>query len=180
MVSGDGVSHTEPSYEDYALPHNILRLDLVGRDSTKYLMKLLTERWNSFNPSVERESGLDVKKKLCYMLSDENIITVGAERFSCTSVVPASFIGKEFNGVHDTSFHNILKRDAGIRKNLYVDVVLTSGTTTFQEIGERMTNKLTTLATSTMKIKDEFQTETSALSVLKVSLASKCCPSQVS
>lgn len=54
--SGDGVTHICPVYEEFALPHLTRRLDIAGRDITRYLIKLLLLRGYAFNHSADFET----------------------------------------------------------------------------------------------------------------------------
>lgn len=54
--SGDGVTHICPVFEEFALPHLTRRLDIAGRDITRYLIKLLLLRGYAFNHSADFET----------------------------------------------------------------------------------------------------------------------------
>ena len=54
LDAGGGVSYTVLSYEDYSLPHFVLRSDLVGRDLTEFLQKILSEIGYSFTETTEK------------------------------------------------------------------------------------------------------------------------------
>lgn len=179
LDSGDGVSHTVPIYEGYAIPHAIQPIKLAGRDITKNLRKILDSRGFAFQTNAELEIVKDIKEKMCqvvidyegekkkaeeshsweknYELPDGRKILIGAERFKATEILfQPKKAGPEYahlDGMQHYTYSSVQKCDNDVKKDLFQNIILAGGSTLFEGMGQRMWQELYHLAPQTHKIK---------------------------
>jgi len=175
--SGDGVTHTVPIYEGFAIPHAVSRIQLAGRDLTKFMAKLLTERGYNFVSTAELEIVRDIKEKTCfvaldyeaamkqaqdsssmektYELPDGKVITIGNARFRCPEYLfkPLEMNGREFDSIQDLTYKSIQECDVDVRRDLYQNIILSGGTTMFEGIGERLLKEIEARAPKSITVK---------------------------
>uniref|UniRef100_A0A914WNG1 Actin-related protein 2 n=1 Tax=Plectus sambesii TaxID=2011161 RepID=A0A914WNG1_9BILA len=163
--SGDGVTHICPVYEGFALNHLTKRLDIAGRDVTKYLIKLLLLRGYAFNHSADFETVRQLKEKLCYVaydveqeqrlaldttvlvepytLPDGRVVRVGGERFEAPEVLfQPHLINVERAGLSEMLFNVIQSADIDTRLEFYKHIVLSGGTTMYPGLPSRLEREL--------------------------------------
>lgn len=172
---GGGVSHAIPVYEGFVLKNAIQRLDLAGRDLDKQMSNILTERGYSLDTPAEMEHVRKIKETLCfaaddfdtelasaaesseiektYELPDGSLVTIGNERFRVPEVLfQPSLIGNHASGVHEMLFASIMLADLDLRAELYSNIILSGGSTTFPNLEKRMAKELTALVPATMTV----------------------------
>eukprot|EP01130_Rhizamoeba_saxonica_P001232 TRINITY_DN11119_c0_g1_i1.p1 TRINITY_DN11119_c0_g1~~TRINITY_DN11119_c0_g1_i1.p1 ORF type:complete len:404 (-),score=120.64 TRINITY_DN11119_c0_g1_i1:41-1252(-) len=160
--SGDGVTHVVPVFEGVGLP-STKRVDVAGRDVTRYLIKLLLLRGYAFNRTADFETIRKMKEALCYIahdvdleqrLADETtvlvakyripdgrIIKVGRERYLAPECLfTPALIDVESDGMSESLFNCINDDNTSIdvRAAFYERIVLSGGTTMYPGLPSRL------------------------------------------
>jgi len=172
LDSGDGVTHAVPIYEGFAMPHSIMRVDIAGRDVTRYLKTLIRREGFNFRSTAEFEIVRSIKEKVCYLatnpqkeetvetekfaykLPDGKTFEIGPARFRAPEVLfRPDLLGEECEGIHDVLMYSIEKSDMDLRKMLYQNIVLSGGSTLFKGFGDRLLSELKKHSAKDLKIR---------------------------
>jgi len=166
--SGDGVTHIVPVYEGFSLPHLTKRIDVAGRDVTRYLIRLLQLRGYAFNRTADFETVRQIKEKLCYVgydlalekrlalettvlveqytLPDGRVIKVGAERFEAPEVMfQPRLIDVDQDGMAEALFKVIQAADIDTRSEFYKHIVLSGGSSMYPGLPSRLEKDIRTM-----------------------------------
>lgn len=163
--SGDGVTHICPVVDGFSMPHLTKRLDIAGRDITRYLIKLLLLRGYAFNHSADFETVRIMKEKLCYIgydieqeqrlalettvlvenytLPDGRVIKVGGERFGAPEALfQPHLINIEGVGIAELLFNTIQLADIDNRPKFYKHIILSGGSTMYPGLPSRLEREM--------------------------------------
>lgn len=163
--SGDGVTHICPVYDGFSMSKLTKRLDVAGRDITRYLIKLLLLRGYAFNQTADFETIRQMKEKLCYIaydveqeqslalnttvlvkkytLPDGRVIKVGGELFGAPEALfQPHLIDHEGAGVAELLFNTIQSADIDTRPEFYKHIVLSGGSTMYPGLPSRLQREI--------------------------------------
>ncbi|GAA99365.1 uncharacterized protein L969DRAFT_93826 [Mixia osmundae IAM 14324] len=163
--SGDGVTHIVPVYDGFALPHLTKRLDVAGRDVTRYLIKLLLMKGYAFNRTADFETVRQIKERFCYVsydlaldkrlaeettvlvetytLPDGRTIKISSERYEAPECMfQPHLVDVEQPGVAELVFDTVQAAPVDVRTELYKHIVLSGGSSMYPGLPSRLEKEI--------------------------------------
>ncbi|KAJ5070684.1 actin epsilon 1 [Anaeramoeba ignava] len=165
---GGGVTYAVPIYENYVLPHAVLRLDIAGYDLTRNLRDILIKDGKIESNEITFEEARNIKEKFCYVsfdpqedlqalnqpnsfsrditLDNGRTFSIDQQRFlSVEPLFDPSLIGMNSVGLSHLCSNSILKCDQEIQKDLFKNIVLAGGSSVLDGVETRLIKDLTFL-----------------------------------
>lgn len=174
--SGEGVTHVIPVAEGYVIGSSIKSIPIAGRDITYFVQSLLRDRGE---PDSSLKTAEKIKEEFCYVSPDivkefarydkepdkfakytmtrpngtSTVIDVGYERF----LAPEIFFNPEiYSSDFLTPLPNIVDTviqtsPIDVRRGLYKNIVLSGGSTLYENFGRRLQRDIRHLVDARIK-----------------------------
>ncbi|KAJ6229298.1 actin-7-related [Anaeramoeba flamelloides] len=165
-----------PIYDGYNLPHATARFGIGGKTLTDYLIKLLQEKQICFESFREKQDLNSMKENFCYVaqdfekemkkyqeykapfkkkykLLDQQIISIGKERFLTTEpIFEPSLVGIESKSLPKLTLNTINKCDSEYRNHLAGSILISGGSSLFKGLSDRFEKEIWESNKSNLKI----------------------------
>jgi len=186
--TGDGVTHVIPVFEGYSMPNLVKRLDIAGRDITRFLMKLLQLRGYSLTEGADFETVRKIKEEFCYVaydtkkeeqlaaettvlvekfkLPDDRTLTIGRERYQAAEVLfNPGLLDMDVPGIHEMVFRAIDEASIDLKADFYRHIVLSGGTSMLAGFPSRLEKNVTDLYVENTLNGDRARLKTSKVKI---------------
>lgn len=169
--SGDGLTHVIPVADGFVVSSCIQEIPLAGRHVTQFVSDMLTDRGEPVPPEQRMEAARQIKEQHAYICKDvveeyqkfdrdprkfktfsgvtqKNkdpwSIQIGYERFLAPEIFfnPEIFVDNVTTPLQEVVDSCILQCPIDYRRRLYSNIVLSGGSTTFQNFKERLQHDL--------------------------------------
>ena len=164
---GDGSTQFSPVVNEKLLEDKCERINIGGKDITKYMRKILNKKGYIFEKFSEKRIAREFKEKACYIslssnekvepfeyeLPDGNLVNIKEERTKAPEafIFNPYLIFKEGKSIPQICYEIIQKCDKNLQKKLYNNIILSGGNSLFKGLPERFTQELKKLVDKSMK-----------------------------
>eukprot|EP01083_Nonionella_stella_P037024 100973_1 len=158
QLSG-GHTSCQAIYQGYPVKHSLQSLPINSRTLLANFRRILTERGYSFCSGIPTEVEEEMRIKMSYVremnasdieeieteyeLPDGQRLRIDNERWRALEVYfKPNRIGLDADGIHKLCFNSIMCLDESLRKQMFQNIILCGGNSTFYRFEQRFKNEL--------------------------------------